>query len=75
TIAQLQADARVYGRCPTCEEDFALEQALLLYVDAPLLEAARGRPEARRADLRARASALRERRRRAREARCRRRSM
>jgi hypothetical protein len=59
TIAQLHADARVYGRCPTCQEDFLLERALLFYADAPLPDAARTRLEARRADLQARAIALR----------------
>jgi hypothetical protein len=43
TIAQLQADARIYGRCPTCEEDFPLKQAILFYADAPLPDAARTR--------------------------------
>jgi predicted Holliday junction resolvase-like endonuclease len=67
TIAQLQADARIYGRCPTCDGDFPLRRALLFYADAPLPDAARTRLEARRADLRARVIALRERRRRASE--------
>src|SRR2546422_2165109 len=62
TIAQLQADARIYGRCPTCEEDFPLERALLFYADAPRPDAARERLEARRADLQARAITLRKRR-------------
>jgi predicted Holliday junction resolvase-like endonuclease len=66
TIAQLQAAARIYGRCPTCDEDFPLGRAILFHADAPLPGAARERLEARRRDLQARASALRERRRRAR---------
>jgi predicted Holliday junction resolvase-like endonuclease len=66
-ITQLQADARIYGRCPACDEEFPLRRALLFYADAPLPDAARARLEARRADLRARAAALRERRRRASE--------
>lgn len=67
TITELQADARIYGRCPTCDEDFPLKRALLFYADAPILEAARKRLDARRADLQARMIALRECRRRASE--------
>ena len=66
-IAQLQADARIYGRCPVCEKDFPLGRALLFYAGALPPEAARTRVEARREDLQARAIALRERRRRASE--------
>jgi hypothetical protein len=58
TIAQLQADARIHGRCPSCERVFPLRRALLFYADAPLPEAARSRRAARRADLRARATWL-----------------
>lgn len=65
TITQLQADARIYGRCPVCDEDFPLKRALLFYADAPIPEVARNRLDARRADLQARVIALRERRRRA----------
>lgn len=65
TIRQLHANDRIYGRCPTCEEDFPLERTLLFYPDASIPEAARQRLEARRADLHARATGLRERRRRA----------
>jgi len=67
TITQLQADARIYGRCPSCDEDFPLKRALLFYADAPLPDSARKRLEARRADLKARAIALRAGRRSARE--------
>jgi predicted Holliday junction resolvase-like endonuclease len=67
TIAQLQADARIYGRCPTCDEDFPLKRALLFYADTPIPDVARKRLDARRADLQARGIALRERRRRATE--------
>lgn len=67
TIAQRQADARIPGRCPTCEEDCPPGRALLFYADAPLPGAARKWLEARRANLQARAMALRERRRSARE--------
>src|SRR2546425_445989 len=67
TIAQLQADARIYGRCPTCDEDFPLKRALLFYADAPIPDAARKRLDARRVDLQAHVTGLRERRRRASE--------
>jgi predicted Holliday junction resolvase-like endonuclease len=67
TITQLQADARIYGRCPTRDEDFPIKRALLFYADAPRPDTARTRLEARRADLQARVIALRERRRRASE--------
>jgi hypothetical protein len=67
TITQLQADARIFGRCPACQEDFPVERAVLFYGDAPMPEAARTRLAARRADLRERAAALRKRRRDARE--------
>jgi predicted Holliday junction resolvase-like endonuclease len=67
TIRQLQADARIYGRCPACEGDFPFRRALLFYADAPVPEAARTRLDARRADLQERTTALRERRRRASE--------
>jgi len=67
TITQLQADARIYARCPTCDEDFPLKRALLFYADAPIPEVAQERLDTRRADLRARVTALGERRRRASE--------
>jgi predicted Holliday junction resolvase-like endonuclease len=67
TIAQLQADARIYGRCPTCQEAFPLKRVLLFYAGAPLPDAARQRLRARQAELQARALALRARRRGARE--------
>jgi predicted Holliday junction resolvase-like endonuclease len=67
TITQLQADVRIYGRCPTCDEDFPLKRALLFHAGAPIPELPRKRLDAQRADLRARVIALHERRRRASE--------
>jgi predicted Holliday junction resolvase-like endonuclease len=65
TITQLQADARIYGRCPICGEGCPLKRALLFYADEPPPEAARTRLQARRAELQERVTSLREHRRRA----------
>lgn len=65
TIPQLQADRGIYGRCPHCDEDFPLKQAVLFYANEPMPAVVQDRLAARRADLCQRTAGLQARRRRA----------